>query len=465
MSAPRLARDAGHGRAAAPVRLLHLGLGNFFRAHQCWHTAHARDCADWGISAFSGRATSPAVECLREQDGLFTLVTRGSVTDEFEVLSSISRSHGAAEHESWLRQFEAPELAAVTITITEAGYMRRPDGGLDTDQPALQADLEVLRRSPRSPVRTAPARLLAGIVARRHAGGGPIALVPCDNVPANGATAGRVLDDLAELLEPGGGAWIADSISLVTTMVDRITPQTTPHDIRAVLEATGRDDRCPVVTEPFHEWVLAGTFPASRPRWEDAGAVFTDDIAPYEERKLWLLNGGHSLLAYEASLRGHETVAQALSDDTCAGQLEQWWTEASAHLSQDEAEIGAYRAALLARLANPRIRHRLAQIAADGSEKLPARILPVLRAERAAGRLPEAATRVLAAWICHLRGAGAPVADVRAQELRRLAAGPLAEAVPRTLGALDPELGADADVTAIVIEQCIALDRVAHAGN
>lgn len=458
MSVPRLARAAGHGRPAAPVRLLHLGLGSFFRAHQCWYTEHAGDATGWGMAAFGGRGTSPVIERLKEQDGLYTLVTRGGACDGFEVVGSISRAHGAAEHEAWLGYFEAPELAAVTITITEAGYRRRAGGGLDLSQPDVQADLGALHRDPRALVRTAPARLLAGIIARRRADGGPLSIVPCDNVSGNGAMVERVLRDAAELLDPAAAAWIAGSISFVTTIVDRITPRTAAQDVRTVLDSNGWDDRCPVVTEPFHEWVLSGEFPASRPRWEDAGAIFTADIAPYDQRKLWLLNGGHSLLAYAGSIRGNETVAAALSDETCRHWLEQWWSEASAHLAQPAAEVGAYRAALLERFANPRMHHRLEQIAADGSQKLPIRILPVLRAERAAARLPQGATRVLAAWVCHLRGAGVPVADVRADELRPLAAGPLTEAIPRTLEALDPVVAADAAVVAVVIDQCRELE-------
>ncbi len=219
-----------------------------------------------------------------------------------------------------------------------------------------------------------------------------------------------------------------------------------------------RDD-APVVTEPFREWVLSGAFPAGRPRWEDAGATFTDDITPFEHRKLWLLNGGHSLLAYAGAIRGHDTVADAVADDTCRGWLVQWWTEASRHLSQPDDELAAYRAALLDRFANPRIRYLLAQIAADGSQKLPVRILPTLRRERAAGRTPAGATLVLGAWVAHLRGAGTPVVDVRADEIVPLAGGPLPDAVRRVVTYLDPALGADADVVSAVLEAAEQLSQ------
>ena len=194
-------------------------------------------------------------------------------------------------------------------------------------------------------------------------------------------------------------------------MVDRITPATADARLAVAAELTDLADAAPVVTEPFSEWVLCGEFPGGRPAWETAGARIVTDIIPFEERKLWLLNGGHSLLAYAASARGHTTVAQAMDDPTCRSWLEQWWDEAAVHLTLPATEISDYRNALVERFTNPRIRHLLAQIAADGSQKIPIRVVPVLRRERKAGRLPAGAIRVVAAWIIHLRGAGAPVKD------------------------------------------------------
>jgi fructuronate reductase len=431
------------GDRPPPVRLVHLGLGNFFRAHQAWYTERAGD--GWGIAAFSGRSAALA-DALNAQDGLYTLVTRAGDGDRLDVISSLARAYPAARHDAWLAAFASPDVQGVTITVTEAGYLRAADGGLDRHQAEVEADVGALRADPDARVRTAPARILAGLAARRRADVGPLTLIPCDNLPENGAVVARVVADFADLVEPALRDWLAESVTTVTTMVDRITPRTTREDLVA-------GDRCSVVTEPFSEWVLSGRFAGGRPRWEDAGATFTDDIAPFEERKLWLLNGGHSLLAYAGSARGHETVADSVADETCRGWLEAWWTEASRHLTLPAEDIDRYRDALLERFANPRMRHLLAQIAADGSQKLPIRILPVLRAERSAGRVPEGAARVLAAWISHLRGAGVPVVDPRADELVALAAGPLPEAVRRILEDLDPALAADDELVASVLER------------
>ena len=454
-----LSRTAGQGRSAAPVRLVHLGLGNFFRAHTASYTDHAPDAPEWGHAAFTGRSASSVIDELNDQEGLYTLVSRAADGDRYEVLSSLTRAHAGPDHDAWLGYLEAPETAAVTITVTEAGYFRRPDGGLDLEHPAVKADVDALRSDLRAPVGTAPARLVAGTAARRRADAGPLAIVPCDNVAGNGALVERVVRDLAEVVDPALAEWLSGSVAVVTTMVDRITPRTQPEDVRTVAAATGADDACPVVTEPFHEWVLSGAFPAGRPRWEDAGATFTDDVTPFEHRKLWLLNGAHSLLAYAGSIRGHATVADAATDEACRGWVEQWWSEASAHLDQPAADLAAYRAALLERFSNARMHDRLDRIAMDGSQKLPIRIVPVLRAERAAGRLPEGAARVLAAWVCHLRGLGAPIDDARADAVVPLAAGALADAVPKVLDTLDPALGDDAAVTALVVHQSEQLAR------
>jgi fructuronate reductase len=194
--------------------------------------------------------------------------------------------------------------------------------------------------------------------------------------------------------------------------------------------------------------VLNGDFPAGRPAWEAAGARFVDDITPHEQRKLWLLNGGHSLLAYAGGARGHHTVAEAVADPACRQWLDEWWDEAASYVPLPAPEIAAYRQALLQRWANPRIQHRLAQIATDGSQKVPGRILPVLRRQRAAGRMPAGAVRVLAAWIGHLRGAGVPVQDTAAE--RFVAAATAAEPARAVLALIDPELADDDELIAAI---------------
>lgn len=439
---------------APPVRHVHLGLGSFFRAHQAWYTHRASDADAWGIAAFSGRSAELA-RTLAAQDGLFTLDVRGPDGDELEVVTSLVRTHGADDDDAWLTYLADPAVAILTTTVTEAGYLRGPDRHLDAEHPDVVADLARVRTEPSFAGRTAPVRIAVGLLARRDAGAGPIALVPCDNLQANGAALRAVVRDAAALLDPTLPAWVEENVAFVTTMVDRITPRPTEHDVALVRSLGGYDDPVPVVTEPFSEWVLEGDFPAGRPRWEDAGARFTDDIEPFEQRKLALLNGAHSLLAYAGLALGQATVSEAIADPRCRDWVEQWWDEAAAHLPQPAGELDEYRAALVSRFANPAIRHLLAQIATDGSKKLRERVVPTLLAERAAGRGAAGAARVLAAWVTHVRAG--QVDDVAAERVRAAAQGPLEGAVPRLLDLL----GLDDDVVPLVLAQVAELERAA----
>ena len=426
-----------------PVRIVHLGLGGFFRAHQAWYTGAAQDAAAWGIAAFTGRSRTLA-DALTRQGGLYTLVVRGPERDEMSVQRAVAEAHPGTDLRAWCGHLARPQVAVVTLTVTEAAYARRRDGGLDLDRPDVRADLDALGGGG-GEVTTVPGRLVAGLAARRAAGGGPVAVVSCDNLPGNGAAVARVVADLAEAAEPALGGWVRDNVRFVTTMVDRITPYTTDDDVRAVAEQTGWPDAVPVVTEPFTEWVLSGEFPAGRPAWDSAGARFVDDVHPYETRKLLMLNGGHSLLAYAGSARGHATIADAVNDPGCRVWLDQWWDEAARHVPLPASDLAAYRAALLDRFANPRIRHTLAQIAADGSQKVPIRVLPVLRGERAAGRMPVGAVRIVAAWIDHLRGFGAVLNDDGAGPYRERAG-----SVRDVLALLAPDVSEDADLVTAV---------------
>lgn len=391
------------------TRIVHLGLGNFFRAHQAWYTAYSPDAAAWGITAFTGRSVELA-ERLTAQKGRYTLVTRGPERDELAQLGVIRAAHPGLDLEAWRAAWADPELAVVTMTVTEAAYAGY-----------------------------VPQRLLDGLAARRAAGGGPVAIVPCDNLPANGEVTRRAV---LEQAPAGLAGWIGDNASFVTTVVDRITPATTPADVLEVTAMTGYRDAVPVITEPSAEWVLTGDFPAGRPGWEASGARFVADATPYAQRKLWLLNGGHSLLAYAGGARGHETVADAVADPQVRRLLEQWWDEAGSCVALPADEVAAYRASLLDRWSNTRIRHRLAQIATDGSQKIPVRVLPVLRRVREQGRVPAGGLAILRAWHRHLRGEGVPVRDEGAAELTGAATG------RELLRRLDPALAADEELTA-----------------
>ena len=458
-SVPRLSRATTGRPPAAPVRLVHLGLGNFHRAHQAWYTANAPDAAEWGIAAFTGRRPDMA-EQLAPQDGLYTLITRSADGDTFEIISSLTAVHPATDHAAYLGYLRRPEVAVVTITVTEAGYVRSSDGHLDWRRGSVAADMAALRDDPEAPVSTLPAKLVAGLLARRAADAGPISILSCDNLPENGEVTETVVTELAAEVDETLPGWIEKQVDFATSMVDRITPATTDEDRRLIASTQGYEDVAPVPTEPYAEWVVAGRFPAGRPAWEEAGARLVDDVGPYEQRKLWLLNGSHSLLAYAGSIRGHQTIDEAIGDPQCRDWVETFWNEASRHLILSAAAVTDYRAALLERYGNPRVRHQLAQIAPDGSIKLPVRTIPTLRAERAEGRMPVGCATVLAAWTLHLRGQGAPLKDPGAEPARAAAGVPdRADAVSGVLDTLSSGLGRDRALVEAVVQQLDAVTR------
>ena len=454
---PRLSRSLPDMPPAAPVRMVHLGVGNFTRAHQAWYTSHSPDADQWGIAGFTGRRRDTA-DALAPQDGLYTLITRSGEGDTFELIGTLSAVHAAADHEAYLDYLSRPEVALVTITVTEAAYLRGADGHLDAGLDVIVSDLEALQSDPRNPVASLPARLVAGLVARRTSGASALTILSCDNLPENGAVTKTVVQDFAALLDETLGDWINSQVDFATSMVDRITPRTTDEDRALVQQACGYVDAYPVATEPFSEWVISGGFPAGRPRWEEAGATIVAEVEPFEQRKLWLLNGSHSMLAYAGSIRGHSTIDEAIADPSCRSWVEMFWDEASRHLSLPAADIAEYREALLTRFSNPRAGDQLARIAADGSTKLVVRTLPTIRAERSAGRLPIGCATTISAWMLHLRGLGAPINDPGAAAAEQAAnSGELREAVPAVLDVLEPGLGGDRDFVDAVIGQAGAI--------
>lgn len=403
MSAPSLSNEylEEHGGGArAPIRIVHLGLGAFHRAHQAWYTAQATDAASWGIAAFTGRSSRQA-DLLTAQDGLYTLTERNSAGEQVSVISSIVEAVDGARIDRLIELLSDPAVALVTLTITEGGYRLTGDGSIDRDDPVISQDLAALRDawsgdlSAAAP-ESALARLLVGLEARRRAGGTAIAVVPCDNLPNNGALTERALHELALELDADLARWIDDSVSFVSTSVDRITPRLA--EPLTTTFAPGWVDHCPVVTESFADWVLEGSFPGGRPSWEDAGARFVNDIEPWENRKLWLLNGAHSLLASSGLLAGHRTVSAAIADPACRTAVEDFWSEAAALIPAD-IDTESYRDALIARFSNVRMDYSLEQIASDSTVKTRVRIAAVAERTRAAGGTAAGSAAAIASWI------------------------------------------------------------------
>lgn len=453
----RMLTRARDGRPAAPIRIIHLGIGNFTRAHQLWYTEHAADADQWGVAGFPGRTTltpkaSARDDALDAQEGLYQLDVQSAEGDRVEVISALSASYRSHDIDAWTRLFADERVVICTATITEAGYCRNAAGDLDLADPQVLADLDQLKSGRLDvAVFTGPAKFVRGLLARRAAGAGAITFVPCDNVPNNGEMAERVIRQAAAYVDETLGEWIDQNVGFVTTMVDRITPRTTAEDAARVAEATGVQDPGLVVCEPFVEWVLAGEFTGGRPAWDSVGAQFVDDIGPHELRKLYLLNGAHTLMAYCAPVLGIQTVYQAITDPRLLSWVEAYWDDAVQQVPLPDAAIKAYRQALIERFQNPQLKDQLARIAMDGTQKLPIRIVPQLTALAGRGQVAAGAARAVAGWVLHLRGVGAPVNDAAATDLvARVTDVELAEAVRIVLDYLQVE---EEQVAATVLAQ------------
>lgn len=407
-------------------RLVHLGIGNFARAHTLVATQRA---GGWSVSAFTGR-TAAMADALNAQRGQYGLIVRGAEDDEVSIVDVIDEVFPADDVDALVRLVADPFTAVVTLTITEKGYAAGND-----------------------PATSAPARLALGLKARREAGiTEPIALVSCDNLTGNGEV---LREAVLAAADEDTRTWFEDHVDVVSSMVDRITPSADEGAADLVQERTGLADTVPVVTEPFTEWVVEDSFRGRRPDWEKAGVQFTDDLEIHELRKLRLLNGAHTLMAYAGQVAGVERVDEAIGHREVRALVEQLWSEARATLDLPAADLDAYTDALEARFRNPRLADNLIRIAADGSVKLPVRALPVIAElggpEKAPGEV--AAVAAWTAWVTDRVRAGAEVKDPRADEIATAAAiEDPTERVTALLALLDVPAG-DPLVAAVVAEE------------
>lgn len=423
-----------HPAAKAPERIVHIGIGAFAKAHQIWYTQQVDTKNDWGVVAFTGRSPEVA-QLLTDQDGLYTLIERSADSDKFEIVDRIVRAEDATNTTEFTQTLSNPEIALVTLTITEAGYGFTRDGKLDFENPA--------------PVIS---RLAFALDMRRRSCATPIAIVPCDNIPKNGELLREAIANVFTNFGIEAQEWLENNVSFVSTSVDRITPQTKEEDFAEVKSKTNWLDNSVTVTEPFTDWILSGEFPLGRPEWENAGARFVDEILPFEKRKLWLLNGAHSILAYIGLARGHVTVAEAIADDYCLALVQDFWEHAVVHLPQADLQLTAYREALLERFANPRIAHQLRQIAIDGSTKLAVRIAPVALAELEAGRAASVEATTLRAWLGHIRAGD--FKDSQTEAIRIA----LAKSEADVISILEPKLCEYGDFIELITNKTTAIE-------
>jgi fructuronate reductase len=417
--------------AVAPTQagIVHLGLGSFHRAHQAVYTARALDGdrGPWGIVGVAGRSRRIA-DALRAQDGLYCVLELGGAGAAPLVVGVHTELLVAADDPAAVvARLADPATRVVTLTVTERGYTARAGGRLDADDPQVRGDLGG------APPSTTIGLLVRGLQRRRREHGEPLAIVSCDNVPRNGEhTRGLVLELAGLLPEPDAPelrAWIERSIGFPSTMVDRIVPATRPGHRARAAELLGRHDAAPVAAEPFHMWVLEDRFPAGRPRWEAAGAVFSDEVERYEQLKLRLLNATHSLIAYLGLLAGERSIAGAVARPEIRAAAEHV-IDADLRPTLEAPEgvdVPSYVEALFGRFANAALDHRTCQVASDGSAKLPARITAAVLHHTSQGAVPRGLALTVAAYVRCLATPDAydaaalgPVADPRGDELAAL---------------------------------------------
>lgn len=397
------------------IGIVHLGPGAFFRAFNAVYTddTMAKAGGDWGILAVSLRSPT-ARDQLMPQGGAFTSVTLDPASMMPRVINSVRGVLVAPEDpRAVVAAMADPAVKIVSLTITEKGYCTHPaTGQLDLEHADIAHDLAQPDR-PKSAI----GFIVAALGKRRADASAPFTVLSCDNLPSNGETARATVMAFARARDAELADWIGHNVAFPSTMVDRITPATTDENIQTLADLTGYYDPACVFHEGFRQWVIEDNFANGRPAWERAGAQFVSSVAPHEEMKLRCLNGTHSTLAYLGYLAGYETIADTVSDDTFAAFCKGLWQdEIIPTLTQPDGEdLPAYCNALMARYQNPAIRHRTWQIAMDGSQKLPQRLLGTIAENLAAGHVPAGLILAVAGWMRYVGGvdeAGAPI-DVR----------------------------------------------------
>ena len=376
--------------------IVHFGPGAFHRAHQADYVDRLlRDDPRWGIAAVSLRSPG-TVEALRRQQGRYTLAILDA-EPSFRTLHAHTGFFGPGEGEAVRAQLRDPAVRIVSSTVTEKGYCLAGDGTLDFGHPDIVRDLA----DPEHPV-SIVGWLGLGLGDRRAAGLAPFTALCCDNMASNGRKLRAAVLAYARRLDPGLADWIAGEAVFPNAMVDSITPATDAA-LRSLVREQGFDDAIPVSREVYTAWVIEDVLPSSAPDLVSAGAVLASDVAAWEKAKLRILNGAHSSLAYPGLLLGHETVAEAMADAALAGFVEQMVRrDVLPSLVPSPLDLDAYAGDILARFRNPAIGHTLAQIAWDGSQKLPYRLLDTIGEALDAGRPVARLAVPVAAWIAFL---------------------------------------------------------------
>ncbi|HDG1671394.1 TPA: mannitol dehydrogenase family protein [Kluyvera cryocrescens] len=386
-------------------RIVHFGFGAFHRAHQALLTNRVlnQHGGDWGICEISLFSGDVLMSQLRQQDHLFTVMEKSAAGNQPIIIGAVNECLNAKLDSlaAIIEKFCEPQVAIVSLTITEKGYCIDPaTGHLDITQPRIVHDLA----SPGEP-HSAPGILVEALYRRRERGLPAFTVLSCDNIPDNGHVVKNAVLDMAARRSTELAKWIAEHVSFPGTMVDRIVPAATEASLAEITRELGVEDPCAISCEPFIQWVIEDNFVAGRPDWGSAGAQLVDDVLPWEEMKLRMLNGSHSFLAYLGYLAGYAHISDCMQDES--------YRRAARHLMMAEqaptlgitgVDLSAYADSLIERFSNPALQHRTWQIAMDGSQKLPQRLLDGIRIHLRDGRRWPLLALGVAAWMRYVSG-------------------------------------------------------------
>lgn len=399
---PAGVRRPTYDRSTLRPGIVHFGLGAFHRAHQAVYTqrALASTFGPWGVVAVNLRSPEP-VDALDEQDGLYSIVVRGSGEDTAEIIgATVDWVCAAKDRQKVLDYLAHPDIRVVTLTVSEKAYGLHPaTGSLDIDHPAVAADLA----NPHAPA-GALGFLVEGLALRRSGGVAPYTVLCCDNLPSNGTIVRRLVLEMAERRDPDLARWIAGHGAFPCSMVDRIVPAATADTRARAAELLGVEDRLALETEPFLQWVIEDRFVSGRPAWEAGGAIFASHVEPYEKMKLRLLNGSHTLIAHLGLLHGLEFVRDVMAVPELVEEVHRHMKAVVPTLDPVPGiDLAEYQRQLIERFANRAIAHRNIQIAMDCSQKLPQRIFAAAVEALAAGGGATEFAHVVAVWIAVVR--------------------------------------------------------------
>lgn len=369
-----------YDRSKLVPRIVHLGFGAFHRAHQAVYAdiLASEHGSDWGYTEVNLIGGEQQIADLNHQDNLYTVAEMSADAWTARVVGVVKEAlHAQVDGlETVLAKMCEPQVAIVSLTITEKGYCHSPaTGQLMLDHPFIVADLQ----NPHQP-KSAPGVVVEALARRKAAGLPAFSVMSCDNMPENGHVMRNVVCAYARAVDAELADWIEAHVTFPSTMVDRIVPAVTPETLDKIEQLTGVRDPAGVACEPFRQWVIEDNFVAGRPAWEKAGAELVSDVIPFEEMKLRMLNGSHSFLAYLGYLAGYQHINDCMGDDNYRRAAHDLMLKEQAPtLKVQNVDLARYADLLIERYTNPALSHRTWQIAMDGSQKLPQRMLDSVR--------------------------------------------------------------------------------------